>query len=514
MSRCYSGLLQIPAEHWKRRREVVYHPVLRRVQSLTKPYGFDGNARTRSSADCCFVTALVLLGAAFRVLGGFEYRSIWMDEAATVGSISGSLDQLVRYVLNDAVHPPLYFLSLFCITPLGESDFWLRFPSVICGILAIPLIYQLGRTSFNRATGIVAAALLAISPYHVWYSQEMRMYAVMVCLTISVGYFFLKTLKSHALKWWIGFVVTSGLAYATHYYALLLPLAQFVFLVCTLRQRPVHLRKWVVAQFIAFLSLAPWLYLLFRQEMVVFAIGTFPSPTLLSPLLTLQAFSMGLADKFSFLTVIGMGIILLLLVFGVTQGRSHSSDSTLFLALWLFVPFVVVLGVSLRRGFYNHRYFVVALPAYLTLVAAGATYLRHKTVRAVAILTVCAISLLSFSVYPQPSTFPQQDWKGIAEFIHERAEPSDIIAVDSELDVISLRHYRVADHRIVSRRQGLVHVSEMSVETIYRPDARLWIIESDVDSETRDWLRVNADQIAEERHFSGLLVILIDPEKS
>jgi hypothetical protein len=223
---------------------------------------------------------------------------------------------------------------------------------------------------------------------------------------------------------------------------------------------------------------------------------------------------MGISDGSSFRTAIGTGIILAVLTLGIVRGLSRSKDAALFLVLWLFIPFLVVLAISLRRNFYNHRYFIIALPAYLTIVSAGATYPSRRMVRAVCIVVVFLISVLSFSVYPQPGTFPQQDWKAVAAHIDQEAKPSDIVAASTILDVTSLRRYGLADLETITRRQGLVTVSKLPIGAIWRPDARLWIIETHLDDETERWLRANAAQVAEETRFPGLIVILIDPTRS
>ena len=469
-------------------------------------------ASPQSRMDSLWLTVITLLAAGLRFSGGLS-RSFWIDEIATLAYLSGSFDHLVASLLEAATNPPLYFFSLFCIIPWGQSEFWLRLPSVLWGLLAVPLIYQLGRTSFDRRTGLLAALLLAISPYHIWYSQELRNYAMLTGLAVAVGYFFLKTLDSDGLKWWVGFIVTSSLAYATHYYAFLLPVSQLVFFILCLRQYRLHFRKWAVAQFVAFLPLIPWLYLLSRQETVAFGVGWMPAPTLLSPFLTLQGFSTGLSDRFTILTVFSLGITLLAVGLGMFVPQPHTKSSRLFLVLWLVVPFVLVLVISLRRVFYYHRYFVIVLPAYLTLMCAGATRLRPKIPRVALTLALIVIPLLSLWGYPNLSAFPQQDWRAVAQYIRENAESSDIIVVVGVLDVLVWRYYYDGENEVVMRHLDPITEAKRDLDTIHRPDTRLWIIHGgELDRDSRKWLEGHSSYVVEKRNFVGLVTVLVDAE--
>jgi mannosyltransferase len=460
-------------------------------------------------AEGVWLTAVVLLGSALRLLSGLAYRSLWLDEIATVTFVSSSFSRLITLVLMDAVHPPLYYFCVFCIVPWGQSEFWLRFPSIVFGVLAIPLTYQLGKACYGRTTGILAAFLLAINPFHIWYSQESRMYSLLLCLTVAVGYFFVKTLQTGGLKWWAALVISSSLAYFTHYFALLLPASQFVFLVVTLRRRPIFFRKWVVAQFIAFLPLVPWLYLLFHQEVLSFGTGWLPAPTLLSPILTFQGLGMGVSDKLTMLGIVGLPIMLLAVVLGLASARARAQDSRLFLALWLVVPFVVVLLASLQRVLYYHRYFIIVLPALLILMSAGATCLRSKYLRALVTLALVGITLLSFRAFPDPATLPQQDWKGVAQYVGRNAAESDTLLVDGVLEMLALRRYESRPMPIVIRQLDPITNAQRPLDSVYQPNARLWMITRHVDAETAQWLSIHSAELEANKEFAGISVILL-----
>jgi len=124
---------------------------------------------------------VTLLAAAVR-LCGLGVQSLWLDEAFSHLFATLPLDMVWQAMIVDAVHPPLYYLLMRLVVALvGGSEFALRFPSALAGVLTVALLYRAGRAwSGGRAAGW-AALLLALNPFHIWYSQEARMYALLGC---------------------------------------------------------------------------------------------------------------------------------------------------------------------------------------------------------------------------------------------------------------------------------------------------------------------------------------------
>src|SRR5262249_20311360 len=84
----------------------------------------------------------------------------------------------------DATRAPLHPLLLQgWIALFGPSDLSARALSALLGVLTVPLVYRVGREAFDEPTALWGAALAAISPYLVRYSQEVRMYALLVPMT-------------------------------------------------------------------------------------------------------------------------------------------------------------------------------------------------------------------------------------------------------------------------------------------------------------------------------------------
>ena len=191
------------------------------------------------------VVGLTALGAAIRfsTLGLQSYRH---DEAVTAGRVlSAALSRTMHEVWAGESTPPLYYLLAWGWSHLfGVREVGLRSLSALFGTATIPVAYLIGRELIGRRAGIALAAIVAVNPMLVWYSQDARAYALLVLLSSVALLFFLRARRSGAtrdLAWW---AVFSALALATHYFAFF-PLAiEAVWLLLTVR--PLRRVLWAV----------------------------------------------------------------------------------------------------------------------------------------------------------------------------------------------------------------------------------------------------------------------------
>ena len=103
-----------------------------------------------------------------------------------------SCDQIAENLANQSTHPPLFFCVMYSwlgrMTPLGSE--WvvkLRSLSALFGVGAIAAIYGVNRIAFYPASGIIAALIMAISPFAVYLSQEARHYTMpMFLITLAL----------------------------------------------------------------------------------------------------------------------------------------------------------------------------------------------------------------------------------------------------------------------------------------------------------------------------------------
>ena len=108
---------------------------------------------------------------------------LWLDEAQSVNIAAHPLSQLVHYLRHDGA-PPLYYVILhFWMGVVGRSDFDVRALSGVFSILGLVAIFFAARAWWGTQVALIAAAVLAILPYAVYYGTETRMYSLVMLLS-------------------------------------------------------------------------------------------------------------------------------------------------------------------------------------------------------------------------------------------------------------------------------------------------------------------------------------------
>ncbi len=124
---------------------------------------------------------LILLAFALRVYQ-LPAQSLWYDEGVSWYLTRMSLPALTLWTADD-IQPPLYYYLLWLWTRLaGTTEYALRFPSVFFGTLTAPLIWITARRLVGNRAAWLALLFLALSPLHVYYAQEARMYTLLTFL--------------------------------------------------------------------------------------------------------------------------------------------------------------------------------------------------------------------------------------------------------------------------------------------------------------------------------------------
>jgi hypothetical protein len=137
------------------------------------------------------LSVLTLVGALLRAWQIGD-KSLWIDEAFSVWVARQPLAQGVSWLPRIDQHPPLYYALLHLWLGLGDGPAAVRLLSALTSTLNIPVLYALGACLLGRKAGLLAATVLALSPFHVYLAQEARMYAL---LSLAV------TLSLWALAW-------------------------------------------------------------------------------------------------------------------------------------------------------------------------------------------------------------------------------------------------------------------------------------------------------------------------
>jgi mannosyltransferase len=174
------------------------------------------------------LVALTLLAAVLR-LSTLDLQSFWYDEAFTpVHVLHASLWATLRSVVHTENTPPLWYVLAWADSRvLGTGEVALRLPSALAGIATVPVAWAIGRELAGRRAAVVCAALVAVNPLFVWYSQEARAYALFVLMGAIAMLCFLRAQREPSPRRMELFAFTGALALLSHYFAvfLLIPMA-------------------------------------------------------------------------------------------------------------------------------------------------------------------------------------------------------------------------------------------------------------------------------------------------
>lgn len=151
-------------------------------------------------------------------LGG---HSLWSDEADTWYVTSEGWAHLVDTVAAWDLHAAAYYALVWLSSPLGETEWWLRLPSVLFAVATVPLVALLATRWFGRWVGVVAALVVAAHGFFVPYAQEARSYTMAVALVAAAGVLLDLGCERRTTRVWIGWSAVTGLLFVTHLFGAL-----------------------------------------------------------------------------------------------------------------------------------------------------------------------------------------------------------------------------------------------------------------------------------------------------
>jgi len=503
----------------------------------------------------CLVVAAIMVAFALR-LYRLDHQSLWEDEIHSVLRGNMGLADMLREVLQTQNHVPLYFALLrYWQRFAGDGEFAVRFFSLGWGVLSVAAIFRLGAAIGGGTTGLISASLLAISPFHVWYSQEARMYALVAFLAIGASYFFVKVLREDSLRGWFGYAICTLLAIYTHYFACLVPLSHFLFLFLNRRTLKSALLKWLIWMGAVASAYLPWIAVVLAR-----AQGA-QGPNIIwiapirwmDPLLTLYVFGLGAtADLRSPWNYPGAVALLAMLGLALLQifkgGRSKLEER--MLVHWLFTPLLLMsmisydLPIQQRPPIYVYmdRYLIVISPAFLILAAHGLSSLarrRRWPAMVISAIVLISIALSLRNLYFSPE-YHREDWRGAITYLRKHGRPGDVLIVSSDPHFAALAYYPPDDipRRIVPfsalAEESQAYLAQKGRSLVPQDGAnpgRLWLI-SALDNmnchgfpyernaqiargcpfdKIKAWLDAHYP-ILQERTFNGICLTLYDNE--
>jgi len=199
--------------------------------------GEQGLAPARSSVLWA-LAGLTALGVAVR-FASLDVQSYHHDEVITAARvIPGGFGQMLHEVRASESNPPLYYvLAWGWSKAFGTGEVGLRSLSALFGAATVPVAYAIGAQLASRRAGLIVAALVAVNPMLIWYSQEARSYAPLVFFAAVSLFFFARSLRTRAGRDLALWALASGLALCSHYFAVFAVAIEALWLLVALRGR-------------------------------------------------------------------------------------------------------------------------------------------------------------------------------------------------------------------------------------------------------------------------------------
>jgi mannosyltransferase len=401
----------------------------------------------RASAASLLLPAVLLLTAAgvalrFSTLGVQSYHH---DEIITVARVlPGSFVHMLRRVKESESNPPLYYVVAWLWAKLfGTGEIGLRSLSALLGSATVPVAFLAGREALDERAGLVAAALAAVNPMLIWYSQEARSYAMLVFFGTLALYFFLRALRTDGERGLLGWALASIAALYSHYFAGFAIAIEAVWLLGALPGRRRAVTAAVVAPVLAGLALLPLLLSQINSTHIGWIGGMPLSSRLLETGVSFLAGETG--------HVIGeppragyavIPALFVLAAAGLIFRRADRDERRRPLAptvVGLGVVALAALAALAGKDYVIERNLLPALLPLVVVVALAFTLGRAGRTGVALAAGLCAY-WLAFAIYvPLTPNLQRPDFRGVVEAIGPARGPREIVGWT--LGATAIRHY-------------------------------------------------------------------------
>ncbi len=406
---------------------------------------------------------LLLIAFGLRVYQ-LDAQSLWSDEGLSLYRARLPLSENLSNVIvvppgvpTRDTNPPLYFIEVSAARlAAGESEYVLRFVSVLAGVLLVALLYVTGRRLYSDKVGLVAALLGTLSPFLVWYSQEARAYTQIAALSLASVYLLLRALDlpasanhgqpgSTGRRWllWGAWVAVTLAMLASHFNSFfVLPFEGFILFVGMWRSR--RREVLIVAGGLLVLAVPLIAYALSRTQSVLDPVFRFrPLDSIVQE--TGSAFWVGVPHEiFQPLWAVLPGFILLIVgALGGVLSRGWRQSSAIMLA-YLLIPLLVFYAAMFVAPIYiGPRHIIFLLPPVYLLMAAGVAWLwaRWRVIAAGSLALQAGLMVWWLDVQFTDPTYGRDDIRSAACAIASQARQDDIVVLNDAIGSFVFDYY-------------------------------------------------------------------------
>lgn len=379
---------------------------------------------------------IMIFGFVLRMVAAGQ--SLWLDEAigALVVRDLSIKEMFTQFFIVDN-HPPLYYLLLKFWTQLfGYSEISLRFPSILFGVATIYLIYLISVNIFKeRKLGILAALLLATSQFHIYYSQEARMYSMAAFLAALSVYAFMRLAEfENNFKYWLIFSMSITALIATDYMPVFLLPVFFIYSIIVKKDY-----KWWLKLVMSFVPLLVcglfWMPIFLRQLAGgAWLLNTVPTwkdvaggANIKDLLLVWIKFSLGRITIFNkafyYIVVILSSLPFIISFVKHLKGMKQNTPVN----LWFFIPLILAFGVSFFVPAFIYFRFAYIIPAFYLIIASGILKFKNIIFRGILYVSILVINIFSWTYYIGNPYQQREQWRQAVKFVEDRVKTGETI---------------------------------------------------------------------------------------
>ncbi|HUF31389.1 MAG TPA: glycosyltransferase family 39 protein [Gemmatimonadaceae bacterium] len=399
-----------------------------------------------------WLSLLVMTAAVLRAMAlGAE---LWLDEMVTfIISIQPPFFELITVYKGDNQHPLYSLLAHLSTSIFGDTPWAMRLPATLFGIASVPMLFVLGRRIVSQWEALLAAALLAVSYHHVWFSQNARGYTMLAFWAILATDLLLRGIREERRSMFVGYAVVVALGIYTHLTMVFLVAAHV--LVC------------------AWMAFSPRVErrLDWRLPFIGFAVGGILTLALYGPILS-QVLNWFMNRPSRLLSVstpewaLGEGLRILRLglgagwsifaagaVFGVGL-VSYARRSPLVFTLFVLPGLTTMAGALLGRGTMYPRFYFFLIGFAMLIILRGAmvigefsgrliarSYPRERLGLAIGNGLAALMILASLMSLRYNYAYPKQPFLAAAAHVEANARPGEPVAVLNASRYAYLEYY-------------------------------------------------------------------------
>lgn len=385
-----------------------------------------------------FLFAILSLAVAVRYI--LLDQSFWMDEAAqAIESIRPLSQQLQIYA---DFQPPLYHLFVHFLSRVSIEESWLRLASLIPGVLTVILTYLIGKQVFKKkegeVIGLLGALFLSLSSFHIFFSQELRPYALAAFFS-ALSWYFLLQIHDHSNKKNVLFYILSTVAglYTMYVYPFII-VSQVLYCVFVKKNIKVFFIAWIISA----LFFLPWVPSFLEQFKVGSTLRTslpgwedvVSAPQWKALPLVFMKFVGGVVSyshsmQSGLYVLGGSAFVGVCLLFGIYSTiRYRKVKQVMILLVWLFASVLGAWFVSFIVPVLSPKRVLSAQPAFFLLLAYSMMYIK-KNIRILVVVVFALYLCVGIVWYWGQPMFQRERWRDVYLEVSQRYPKSSTVVV-------------------------------------------------------------------------------------